>query len=206
MRSKALFAAVWVCLLTATVGVRQIFAGAETAKQRVDDPIAITEESINKTVLELMPRRWHPDDHTQYIDDQDVHNFVIYSRDKLYKCRDMFLSRSAMPRELFELSFYKLKAGSSFALESVKVEKSTIALTTAEEQCLVDVLQTAVNTDRPDNADVAENTDRREDVDAVSTPKQSLLSGMAQVNSSRPIYFRLCLRNPSHYSARFQQL
>lgn len=182
MRSSVLFAAVWIGLFSLTAGFHKLSARSgdlPDTPSGSQDPYVASIDALNKARLETMPRQWHPLDASFPRNNEGINKFLAYHREELLKCRDMFASRTNMPREFFEFSFQIQQTASTFGLSDVRVERSTIALTEAEQSCFTTALQRTLV--RQGSAD--------------ATVNDLFSEKYTRSDTGTVMYYRLCLRH-----------
>lgn len=147
------FGLIWVGLFAATIGVQQIHASRQddspTSTELIESAMRITA----RVRLDATPRRsdralLSASDHDsrEFVD--TMQRFLDDKRDALRTCGRPIMKRSAIPTEYFELSFLVRGAsgrnGAEATLKDVVVERTTIPLTPADEQCLEELFSSFV--------------------------------------------------------------
>lgn len=144
MRRIATIALVWLCLFGVTLGIRALAAGggesSEDLPRSPTDDVLLKEMSAHaRRTLFLADAR--PD--TAPFDDQ-LRTFMMKHDAGLRRCRASIKQRNLeRPKEFIEVSFIPLKLEptmsiSRVVLDAIVFERSTIALSQSEQQCIAD--------------------------------------------------------------------
>jgi len=141
MRQWAKVAILWCILFVLTIVGRRLFAShGNTLRQY---PHVIVINMLTKARLDLQQRRGGPSDVNVPSSRDDALAAAIEAHKKSFlTCRDLIMVRSQRPKEFFEFSFEKVRSthadGKTYArLTAIRIEKSTIGISTPDERCLV---------------------------------------------------------------------
>jgi hypothetical protein len=143
MRRVMLMVFVWIGLFAATLGGRVLATRSDTTNVAEAKAVsAASEQSAEEALAELRskPRRnaFSIDENAESEAVERAVSACIRGHDSgLRQCRSIIMKRPTRASEYFEVSFEPHVAGSVVHLDKVELERSTLLLTKADEDCIV---------------------------------------------------------------------
>lgn len=143
MRRVMLMVFVWIGLFAATLGGRVLATRSDTTNvAKAKAAGAASEQSAEEALAELRsnPRRnaFSIDESAESEAVERAVSAYIRGHDSgLRQCRRIIMNRPTRASEYFEVSFEPRVAGSVVHLENVELERSSLLLTKADEDCIL---------------------------------------------------------------------